>query len=755
MVMGSRTGAFSTYVKNRGEPDGHTTAGNETTIVHQPPPPPAPPKGRCDDAFTPSPVERPPVPPFSRGSLSGLRCPPASRSVGGVAPRTLEETSSSLESPQPSPCLSLTLSHQTKIRALYTAETQEVASVKDHLLSSPTSSSQDGSSPASSITNWESGQCTIRRQRTCAAAAISRGDSGECGVGEVVKGVVTGPDSDFGHHFQRMAAIGRSDDAYRTSSLPPKGRAPPPPDSALQKLAVRVERVQEDDDSYCRDAPNMLSKRTEGSNSPIYEHLGEAPSPVAGKMPSAKSMAFPSLPHDHPLSRTLSSLESKLDSRFGRPLPGGKMGCDTTVSSMSSSGIYAAIRDQDGEEAAAEAQGARLGPGVLQNPICVAQLSRLHREAPISDVYHDRNVGLGLAPSLSKLLVSAVASPSSSSNAPSNGDAPLTNWDADHAFGDGFNASGLSSFIDSLYTSDGPKFGEFQAPSLVAKLDTSSEPPHHPPPPPPPPPSAPPKRMSRETRTGTARGDSKTQDIPPPPPAPRPPKPPNSPSSQRSSSGTTLLLTRDSSSGSSTRGSMGDCLLHTQKRDEGDGHSMTESHYGSPPFSTEVPGPKGTDIQSPYSSFTLYRPHRDGSKGRSAREQEVETGSSNVAATTQLSSARPRHSTNYAPLTTLNPAYEQYDVKETGAVPDSSLRPGRSGADMAPSRKSFGRPQSHHGRVYEGRMAAPDGTVRDKCVSYEDITDIIDSAVSAMEGQLSKKISQPSSLAWSRSKSKC
>ena len=34
-------------------------------------------------------------------------------------------------------------------------------------------------------------------------------------------------------------------------------------------------------------------------------------------------------------------------------------------------------------------------------------MSRLNREMPISDVYHERNLGLGLAPPLSKLLMSA------------------------------------------------------------------------------------------------------------------------------------------------------------------------------------------------------------------------------------------------------------------------------------------------------------------------------------------------------------
>ena len=38
-------------------------------------------------------------------------------------------------------------------------------------------------------------------------------------------------------------------------------------------------------------------------------------------------------------------------------------------------------------------------------------MSRLNREMPISDVYHERSLGLGLAPPLSKLLMSAAQAP--------------------------------------------------------------------------------------------------------------------------------------------------------------------------------------------------------------------------------------------------------------------------------------------------------------------------------------------------------
>lgn len=44
---------------------------------------------------------------------------------------------------------------------------------------------------------------------------------------------------------------------------------------------------------------------------------------------------------------------------------------------------------------------------ILQDQILASQMRRLNREATptISEVYHERNIGLGLAPPLSKLLL--------------------------------------------------------------------------------------------------------------------------------------------------------------------------------------------------------------------------------------------------------------------------------------------------------------------------------------------------------------
>ena len=45
------------------------------------------------------------------------------------------------------------------------------------------------------------------------------------------------------------------------------------------------------------------------------------------------------------------------------------------------------------------------GEQELKESIFKSQMRRLNRELPISDVYHERNIGLGMAPPLSKLIM--------------------------------------------------------------------------------------------------------------------------------------------------------------------------------------------------------------------------------------------------------------------------------------------------------------------------------------------------------------
>ena len=50
-------------------------------------------------------------------------------------------------------------------------------------------------------------------------------------------------------------------------------------------------------------------------------------------------------------------------------------------------------------------QPAASGEQELKESIFKSQMRRLNRELPISDVYHERNIGLGMAPPLSKLIM--------------------------------------------------------------------------------------------------------------------------------------------------------------------------------------------------------------------------------------------------------------------------------------------------------------------------------------------------------------
>ena len=46
-------------------------------------------------------------------------------------------------------------------------------------------------------------------------------------------------------------------------------------------------------------------------------------------------------------------------------------------------------------------------PTSIKNSLFTSQMRRLNRELPISDVYHDRNIGLGMAPPLSTLILAS------------------------------------------------------------------------------------------------------------------------------------------------------------------------------------------------------------------------------------------------------------------------------------------------------------------------------------------------------------
>ena len=65
----------------------------------------------------------------------------------------------------------------------------------------------------------------------------------------------------------------------------------------------------------------------------------------------------------------------------------------------------ASISDTSSVKSDQQPSEASGGEQELKESIFKSQMRRLNRELPISDVYHERNIGLGMAPPLSKLIM--------------------------------------------------------------------------------------------------------------------------------------------------------------------------------------------------------------------------------------------------------------------------------------------------------------------------------------------------------------
>ena len=65
----------------------------------------------------------------------------------------------------------------------------------------------------------------------------------------------------------------------------------------------------------------------------------------------------------------------------------------------------ASMSDTSSVKSDQQQQPAASGEQELKESIFKSQMRRLNRELPISDVYHERNIGLGMAPPLSKLIM--------------------------------------------------------------------------------------------------------------------------------------------------------------------------------------------------------------------------------------------------------------------------------------------------------------------------------------------------------------
>ncbi|MCL4126876.1 UNVERIFIED_CONTAM: hypothetical protein GTU68_063706 [Idotea baltica] len=353
-------GAFSSYVRNRGEPDGARASTSEQ-------------KGReSDAAFTPSPVD--PSAKYARGFRSPPQGPPSDQG-----------------SPQPSPRLALTLAHQNKIRSMYTS----TSPASDNGGKRP-----DSSSSTSSMTDWESGQATVRRQPPSKQGVLKPPPPANSRVSDVSAGFSRPPlvslnksnsqassgfesqssDSDFGpKRTGTVRSVYTTVGSATTLKLSKNASM-----DTLDRLSVRTEvgkpnlgisRVRRDP-SNDRELSNKESKESK---------------------PSTSSLAVPhSSSNDGRKTYQRKAPDLKLDSSIGKLL---RPRTNYTANIHENDSVYSYRSGDD--------MTMKMGHKSIQDHIIASQLSRLNREMPISDVYHERNLGLGLAPPLSKLLMSA------------------------------------------------------------------------------------------------------------------------------------------------------------------------------------------------------------------------------------------------------------------------------------------------------------------------------------------------------------
>ncbi|KAF0289070.1 Tetratricopeptide repeat protein 28 [Amphibalanus amphitrite] len=293
LVLGS--GAFSSYVRRRGEPDG----ARSSTLDHPPHP-----KGReSDAAFTPSPVD---------AVQKGLR------SVRSQHPSPAETGS-----PQPSPRLSLTLSHQNKIRSLYSGERRP-----------------DSSSSASSMADWENGQATTRRQTVAAPAPAA----------PPPPPLLNRAVADVSAGLNRGARLLQKTGSHASSGF---------------------ESQSSDSDLGPRRAPGTVR-------------------PVRSVYKTAGASTTLKLNHAAVGGQLDKLSRARRDRSNERQLAGGRQ------QRPAAGPVDDLMRGADELGGA----GKGLGHKSIQDHIIATQMSRL-RELPITDVYHERSIGLGLAPPLS------------------------------------------------------------------------------------------------------------------------------------------------------------------------------------------------------------------------------------------------------------------------------------------------------------------------------------------------------------------
>ena len=196
------------------------------------------------------------------------------------------------------------------------------------------------------------------------------------------------------------------------------------------------QRINQAVSEIATDVANVSALRTMGNTVPLYENTNFTTKQPAGKpiLPirsvftdvgyhSTLKLQDKSDPNDkfnvrteirkqerkkpEELGATLKKIDTEKEDRLHpgvikRVPPTGESG---SPESTLTAAIKQMTTSDDSASDTKSLQSEGMGEQGLKNSLMTSQMRRLNRELPISDVYHDRNIGLGIAPPLSKLIL--------------------------------------------------------------------------------------------------------------------------------------------------------------------------------------------------------------------------------------------------------------------------------------------------------------------------------------------------------------
>jgi len=334
LILDGTSGAFSSYARNRGEPDGRqhpdSPPGSSSPGFQTQPPPPIPPlphasiyhqKGRESDCnFTPSPVD----------NLRGMQRYMANYSINS--------------SNDNSPRLSSTYSPS------------KASAAKFKLGPSPLSRPESCSS-ASSSHDWDSGQSTVLRRQP--------------NMNKLSPGVTDGSNlNGLGLGFRKYL-MSTSAGLYETNDNLPGSKSHIPVRSVFTEAGYHTNKAKLIETSNIND---KLSIRAE----------------ISKMNPSRKK-------------DIASRLEPGVTTRV--PPTGGSNSPKSTINKTNQLHDLASVI-QSSKNEGVMVRNENMGEHSIKEHIISSQMRRINRELPISEVYHERSLGLGLAPPLSKLIMS-------------------------------------------------------------------------------------------------------------------------------------------------------------------------------------------------------------------------------------------------------------------------------------------------------------------------------------------------------------